>query len=155
MTTSLRLAVVAPDFAPLGASSEDLTPVEQLDRSVSIDFRRESWFDALTRMSSDEVVEERGEAFGLRVKAVSHRGSSARIEYPAPASGERPSTLVVCRRETAANPLPCQHWFVHRDWMFSFRHRLSDLPAWRPMQQKLIGLLDSFAVGEGSAPPER
>lgn len=153
--TSLRLAAVAPDFAPLGASSEDLTPVEQLDRSVSIDFRRESWFDALTRMSSDEVVEERGEAFGLRVKAVSHRGSSARIEYSAPASGERPSTLVVCRRETAANPLPCQHWFVHRDWMFSFRHRLSDLPAWRPMQQKLIGLLDSFAVGEGSAPPER
>jgi len=146
---SLRLAAVAPEFAPLGTSWEDLTRAEQFYRSVSIDFGREEWFDGLTGISSDEVVEERGEAFGLRVKAVSHRGSSARIEYSAPGSGERPRTLVSCWPETAANPLPCMHRFVHRGWMFTFRHRPSNLASWRPMQQRLIGLFESFVVAEG------
>jgi hypothetical protein len=153
--TSLWLAAVAPDFALLGPSWGHLTRTERLYRSVFIDFRPEGWFDALTGISSDEVVEERGEAFGLRVRAVSHRGSSARIEYYAPGSGERPRTLVSCWRQTAANPLPCQHWFVHRGWMFTFRHRLSDLPSWRPMQQRLIGLLESFVVAESGTPSHR
>ncbi|MGH6916008.1 MAG: hypothetical protein ACREH3_20140 [Geminicoccales bacterium] len=107
------------------------------------------------RASSEETVEERGEVFGLRVRAVSHRGSLARIEYAAQGSGEGPSTIastiVSCSRATAANPLSCVQRFMHRGWMFTFRHRLSDLPSWWPMQQRLIALLDSFVVAGGDA----
>lgn len=56
---------------------------------------------------------------------------------------ETTTTLIECL-PTIKNKLNCQHYFVYKNFIFSFSHSNKDLKNWRKLQIKLINKVESW-----------
>jgi hypothetical protein len=153
-TRSLVLATGAPDFQPLDRSWSRLSAWERDSNWVFLEWNPD-WL--LSLMSSiDGRAVDQGTEFGLRKTLIVFHGKdgkdyeSYRYTLDNGGSDSDGTTLIQCGTATAKLPKSCQHRFLKGGRHYYFRQRPEDVPHWREMQQKLLGLFASFEANAQS-----
>ena len=136
----LAIATAAPDFAPLATNWAALAEPERVRNSAFIDLNPTASLYLMKAAAPAPVATE----FGLQEARLA---SSTQYRTTVPENGVN-ATVIDCYAESKAHPAACQHRFVSRGREFNFFHRPEDLPNWRTMQERLVGLFASFAAAD-------
>jgi hypothetical protein len=155
MNPSLRLATTAPNFQPLNRHWSDLTPGERDSNWVFIEWNPEWVLSLMKRAPRGDVIEQ-GAEFGLsKSKIITHgRDGKDYVGYRYLAYDDDHginTTVIGCGTPSEAVPKSCQHRFINKGRHFYFRHRPEDVLDWRGMQHRILELMDSFQVHDGSS----
>jgi hypothetical protein len=149
---SLQLAAGAPDFLPLAFRLDDLTFNERDANSIWVDWRPD-WLLRLMKSTPRGTLFEEGTEHGLQKTRIVSQGRDSEeyvgYRYLVHADGQPDginTTLISCSMPSEAFPKTCQHRFLHDGRHFYFRHRPEDVPNWRGMQARVVGLFASFQV---------
>ena len=136
----LAIATAAPDFAPLATNWAALTEPERVKNVAFIGWNTATLLDLVKAAPAGAIAAE----FGLQETSL---GSSRRYVTEGQPNGIN-ATVIECPLGSEVRPAMCQHRFVNRGRAFDFVHRPEDLPRWRTMQERLVGLFASFAAAD-------